>query len=201
MKVVIIVGVALLITILGLSIYLQPNDFSLCPMSDKPITRQGCDAADAIVAISGGDTAARTEHAITLYKNGWAPLLIFSGAAQDKSGPSNAVAMRQLATSAGVPARAILVEEDSANTQQNAANTKKLLTSRGIKKIILVTSGYHQRRASLEFHRILDNTVTIENSPTFDKDWNWWWWMTPRGWWLAGGEFVKIIAFYTGTDQ
>jgi len=201
MKTVIIIAIALLIATLGLSLYLQPNDFSGCQLDKEPATQDGCDVADAIVAVSGGDTAARTQHAIGLYQNGWAPLLIFSGAAQDKTGPSNALAMRQLAREAGVPSSDIVIEEESANTQQNAANTKKLLTSRGVKNIILVTSGYHQRRASLEFHHMLENAVVVQNSPTVDKDWDWWWWLTPRGWWLAGGEFVKVIAFYLGAHQ
>src|SRR5688572_30026369 len=115
MKAAIIIVIALIVTTLSLSIYLQPNDFSLCPMGEKPITRDGCNAADAIVTVSGGDTAARTAHAIKLYENEWAPILIFSGAAQDKTGPSNALAMRKMAISAGVPASAILIEEESAN--------------------------------------------------------------------------------------
>ncbi len=201
MKIVTIILATFFIGILGLGIYLQPNDFVFCPMTDKPTSRDGCRAVDAIVAVSGGDTAARTNHAITLYKNEWAPLLIFSGAAQDKTGPSNALAMRKIAIEAGVPAMNILIEEDSANTQQNAENTNQLLDENDIKSVILVTSAYHQRRASLEFHRKLNDDVSIKNSPTYDKDWSWFWWVTPRGWWLAGGEFVKIIAFYTGADQ
>lgn len=201
MKTAMIIIITLIVATIGLSIFLQPNDFRLCPMGEKPITRDGCKAVDAIVAVSGGDTVARTNHAISLYKNDWAPLLIFSGAAQDKTGPSNALAMRKLAIDAGVPAGDILIEEDSANTQQNAENTNQLLAEYDIKSVILVTSGYHQRRASLEFNRKLNDGVTIQNSPTSDKDWNWYWWATPRGWWLAGGEFIKIIALYTGADQ
>jgi uncharacterized SAM-binding protein YcdF (DUF218 family) len=201
MKAFAIIAVSIVVFAIGLGVYLQPNDFGLCPMDEKPITRDGCKAVDAIVAVSGGDTVARTQHAIMLYKNEWAPTLVFSGAAQDKTGPSNALAMREIAISSGVPAQDILIEEDSANTKQNAENTNRLLASNDIKSVILVTSSYHQRRASLEFHRKLNDSITIQNSPTYDKDWNWFWWATPRGWWLAIGEFVKIIAFYTGADQ
>jgi uncharacterized SAM-binding protein YcdF (DUF218 family) len=201
MKIVIAIAVAFILAIIGLGVYLQPNDFTLCPMTETPTTRDGCTAVDAIVTVSGGDTTARTNHAIMLYKNDWAPLLIFSGAAQDKTGPSNALAMRKIAVDAGVPANDILIEEDSANTHQNAENTNQLLSDYDVKSVILVTSAYHQRRASLEFHRRLNDGVTIKNSPTYDKDWNFFWWASPRGWWLAGGEFVKIIAFYTGADQ
>ena len=201
MKTVVSILLVFIIMALGLSVYLQPNDFTLCPMSEKPTTREGCDEADAIIAVSGGDTNARTAHAVDLYKNGWAPLIIFSGAAQDKSGPSNALAMRQIAIESGVPADAIAIEEDSENTEQNAVNTKTIVEERGIKQVILVTSGYHQRRASLEFGKQLGSSVTIENSPTSDRDWSWYWWLTPRGWWLALGEFTKIIAFYAGVSK
>ena len=40
-----------------------------------------CRKADAIVVVSGGDTNARTDEAIKLYKEGWAPLIVVSGAA------------------------------------------------------------------------------------------------------------------------
>lgn len=185
--------------IVGLSIYLQPHDFNLCT---KPTPSEQCREADAIVAISGGDTAARTKKAVELYKEGWAPLIIFSGAAQDKTGPSNALAMRQIAMDADVPPAAILIEEYAETTKQNAIKTNEVLESHGIRSVILVTSGYHQRRASLEFHKRIDQTtITVRNYPTNDKDWNWYWWLTPRGWWLAIGEFVKIIAFYGGASS
>jgi len=38
-----------------------------------------------------------------LYKHDWAKLLIFSGAAADKTGPSNAEAMKRQALAAGIP--------------------------------------------------------------------------------------------------
>jgi uncharacterized SAM-binding protein YcdF (DUF218 family) len=70
-----------------------------------------------------------------------------------------------------------------------------MIASNDIKSIILVTSGYHQRRASLEFSKRTTG-VTILNHPVAqDQDWSMWWWTNPRGWSLAVGEFFKIIAF------
>ena len=184
----------------GLGLYLQPNSFALCPYNQgKPVTREGCAPAGAIVAISGGDTAARTAAAVELYKNEWAPVLIFSGAAEDKDGPSNAAAMRLDAIKQGVPAGAILIEEMSENTNQNARMTRDLLRRHGISDIILVTSGYHMRRAMLEFSSMTsEDQITIRSSPTYDSHWGWWWWLTPRGWWLALSEFGGIMSFYLG---
>jgi len=194
-----IIPAGLAILIIGLSIYLQPNDFIGC--GKQPVASTDCDKADAIVVVSGGDTKARTAAGISLYKRGWADYLVLSGAALDKSGPSNAAAMKFQAEEAGVPSYAILVDEEAMNTQQNAENTQSIFKDRNFHDVILVTSGYHQRRASLEFNKDADGTI-IRNYPVIsDEDWNWYWWLTPRGWWLAGGEVVKIVAFHLGASS
>jgi uncharacterized SAM-binding protein YcdF (DUF218 family) len=182
--------------IIGLSFYLQPNDFIGC--SAQPTANTHCDKADAIVVVSGGDTEARTAAGITLYKDGWADYLVLSGAALDKSGPSNAAAMKLQAKNAGIPDDAILIDEEAMNTQQNAENALSIFKERNFGDIILVTSGYHQRRASLEFNKRAGDTVIRNHPVVTDKDWRWYWWVTPRGWWLAGGEVAKIVAFYLG---
>lgn len=196
MKWLVIIPVLLVAIIVGLSLYLQPNNFMAC--GKQPVAETDCAPADAIVVVSGGDTRARTAAGIDLYQRGWADYLVLSGAALDTSGPSNAAAMKLQAAQAGIPVEAILIDEEAMNTQQNAANTQSIFKERQFKDVILVTSGYHQRRASLEFNKRADDTV-IRNYPVVtDKDWGWYWWLTPRGWWLAGGEMVKIIAFYLG---
>ena len=180
--------------IFGISMYLQPNDLSQCDKS--PGVGMNCQTVDAIVAVSGGDTKARANWAINLYKNGWSKKLIFSGAAQDKSGPSNAAVMKNLAINAGIPGSNIYIDEYSETTGQNAVNSQTIFANHNIKRIILVTSSYHQRRANLEFNKRTGD-VAILNSPVQnDKDWSFWWWLTPRGWWLAISESVKIIIFY-----
>lgn len=192
MKFLLLIPVIALGVIVGLSVYLQPNDFIGC--DETPAQSGECAPADAIVVVSGGDTSARTAAGIDLYRRGWADTLIFSGAALDTTGPSNAAAMRAQALESGVPAEAIQVDETSRTTQENAENTQSIFAANDHHRVILVTSGYHQRRASLEFERRAEG-VTIMNYPvTHDSDWSAWWWLTPRGWWLAGGEMVKIVV-------
>ncbi len=200
MKWLIILPILVVAIIVTLSIYLQPNSFIGC--GTVPNETTGCTKADAIVVVSGGDTEARTQAGIDLYKNGWGDSLVLSGAAQDKTGPSNAAAMKQQAVEAGIPETSIYIDEEAANTQQNAKNTKSIFTDNNMSDIILVTSGYHQRRASLEFHKLSGDSITIRNSPVLqDKDWGWYWWLTPRGWWLAGTEIVKVGAFHLGATS
>ena len=197
MRVVLIIVAVAIAVILGLSVFLSPNDLSGC--SESPSDRAKCQNADAIVAISGGDTTARADEAIRLYQKGWASKLIFSGAAQDKSGPSNAEVMRQTALDAGVPAANIITEEEGETTKQNAENTQNIFQQNDITSVILVTSGYHQRRASLEFNKRSGDMVQVRNHPVaVDNQWSGLWWLTPTGWYLAISEFVKIIAFYAG---
>ncbi|MFY9227983.1 MAG: YdcF family protein [Candidatus Microsaccharimonas sp.] len=182
--------------ITAVSFYLQPNDFIGC--ADKPqIDAVGCKKADAIVVVSGGDTQARTDEAIRLFNDGWAGALVLSGAAQDKTGLSNAAAMRVRALVAGVPAEAIYIDELSETTEENAKNSGVIFKEHNFDRVILVTSGYHQRRALLEFERNA-GSVEVFNRPVLnDKDWSFWsWWLSARGWWLAGGELARVIVFY-----
>lgn len=197
MKLIIAIFLVFIFVVLGLSVYLSPNDLASC--SDSPSGNGNCKKVDAIVAVSGGDTPARTQEAVRLYKAGWANSLIFSGAAQDKSGPSNAAVMRADAIAAGVSPGVISIEEQGETTKQNADKTQQLLEEKKVKTVILVTSAYHQRRASLEFSERANSKVMLINHPVaHDKQWSQWWWLTPGGWYLAVGEFFKIIAFYSG---
>ena len=198
MKTLLMVIVALFVIVLGLSFYLTPDDLMAC--ADRPDQTKICERADAIVAISGGDTMARADEAIRLYQNSWAGTLIFSGAAQDKTGPSNAEAMRRHALERGVPDSAIILEEESATTKQNAKKTRNIFEERGASSVILVTSAYHQRRAGLEFTQSAGKNVVVRNHPVAtDKQWaGRWWWLTPTGWYLAVSEFFKVIVFYMG---
>jgi uncharacterized SAM-binding protein YcdF (DUF218 family) len=133
--------------------------------------------ADAIVAISG-DTGARAESAVTLWKAGWAPIIIFSGAAIDPESVSSAEIMRREALRQGVPESAMVIEPASATTEENAAFVARLMVERRMRSAILVTSPYHQRRASMEFARAFGPTaLTFRNRPATDVEWNaflWW---------------------------
>lgn len=200
MKTIIASVVAFVVIILGLSVYLTPNDLASCDTTPSDV--KPCQKADAIVAISGGDTPARVREAVMLYKKGWASKLVFSGAARDKSGPSNAEAMRRIARAEGVPDSDIITEESSETTKQNAENTQNILKRNQISSVIIVTSAYHQRRAGLEFRARANGTVDVRNHPvSSDNQWSSWWWVTPTGWYLAVSEFVKIMAFYLGGSR
>jgi uncharacterized SAM-binding protein YcdF (DUF218 family) len=134
--------------------------------------------ADVIVAVSG-DNGPRTATAVRLWKDGLAPLLLFSGASLDPDSVSSAELMKREAVRQGVPETAILLEPLSATTEENARRTAELMSGRGLHTAILVTSPYHQRRASLLFSRAFAPAgLTFRNHPADDPEWD------PDRWWL-----------------
>lgn len=196
----IITTIILMIAIVvGIDTYLSPDDLTRCQGVEST---GSCRSADAIVVISGGDTIARTNEAIRLLKEGWAEYIIFSGAAADKGGPSNALAMREHALKNGVSQGRTIIEEQSETTKQNAEQVHQKLEALDMRDLILVTSGYHMRRAGLEFSRALPDDFEIRRHPVAsDKQWGDMWWFTPRGWWLAVGELAKIGLLYAGASR
>jgi len=136
--------------------------------------------------------------AITLWKAGWAPIIVFSGAAIDPDSVSSAEIMRREALRQGVPENAVLVEGASTTTEENAAEVARLMAGRKLHSAILVTSPYHQRRAAYEFHRAFDpRGLVFRNHPASDPEWNafLWWRQEPvRSRTLL--ELVKLGAVY-----
>ncbi|WP_255897475.1 YdcF family protein [Rufibacter sediminis] len=101
--------------------------------------------------------AERILDAIQLYKMGKLQKIIISGGSGfikevQKTEASN---LQQTALYAGVPAADILLEERSRNTHENALYTKELLQSQPqLRKLLLITSAFHMRRAQGCFKKV-----------------------------------------------
>ncbi len=137
---------------------------------DKGIA--GAPAAQAIVVLGGSlnmpselhpssgitNSSDRMLMALRLYRAGKASLLVLSGGDSpllEKSRKKHeADEMRDLLEEWGVPASAILDENGSINTHENALFTHQLLQQRGIERILLVTSALHMPRAAATFRKV-----------------------------------------------
>lgn len=96
--------------------------------------------------------ADRVWYAARLFHVGKAPLLLLSGGSDpQRQALSEARAMAIFLADLGVPAQAMLLEEGSRNTRQNAAFSAALLKTRGIDRVLLVTSALHMPRAMALF--------------------------------------------------
>jgi uncharacterized SAM-binding protein YcdF (DUF218 family) len=128
-------------------------------------------AAEAIVVLGGVihmpsaqhghsallDPSDRLLEALRLYRAGKAPLVLCSGGnnpvfAANRPFPEAKIAC-QLLEEWGIPEQAVLLEDQSENTQENAAFSYRLLQARGIRRILLVTSAVHMPRAMAAFRK------------------------------------------------
>lgn len=102
-----------------------------------------------------GDGADRVWHAARLYRQGLAPRIIVSGGHgvgldSRKNLQTESQAMKALLIDFGVPENAIVMEQDSRNTRENAGFTKQLI---GDQRAALITSAFHMPRALANFQR------------------------------------------------
>jgi uncharacterized SAM-binding protein YcdF (DUF218 family) len=94
----------------------------------------------------------RAEHAAALYKQGLADHVICSGGIGDNPPAEARVACGRV-IELGVPADAVLYEENSHSTEENAAYTAALMREHGWQTAIIDTDGFHLLRATLMFQR------------------------------------------------
>jgi uncharacterized SAM-binding protein YcdF (DUF218 family) len=91
--------------------------------------------------------------AAALYRDGMAPLIVFTGATsrttRDRMPRGEAEHYRERALELGVPADAILVEPNARNTGENIMFSRALLADQGVAvtSVLLVCKPYEERRA------------------------------------------------------
>lgn len=127
-----------------------------------PLPAQALPQADAIVVLGGlmlpadppaaphpdlNAAADRAWHAARLYRAGRAPTVICSGgrAPQSRAAGPECPDVARLLAELGVPAPAIVLENASRTTRENAEHTARLLDPGA--RVLLVTSALHMRRA------------------------------------------------------
>ena len=117
--------------------------------------------ADAIIILGSGTRAngavspayaRRIRHAVTLYQRGLAPYLLCTGGyANQWRVKSEAQACKEYLAEWNIPESAILMEEVSRSTEENAIEAKKVMDANGLHTAILVTDNFHILRSELYF--------------------------------------------------
>ena len=129
---------------------------------------------DAIFALGSNDTRV-AERAAELYKQGYAPYVIFAGANGKAStlSQSEAEVFAEIAVAKGVPEDRIIKEPLSTNTGENVLFVKKLLEEKGLSfnSFILVQKPYMERRTYATFRKQWPEADCVVTSPqvTFDE--------------------------------
>lgn len=135
-----------------------------------------------------------------LYKEGYAPLILFTLEHLDLGDEylaAHGVAVETPAERAkrdlvrfGIPASAFLIPPDlHDNTAQEAATLARLAVANRWKTVIVVSSGYHTRRAGFAFERALrgTNVKVIMRPSRFDDG-------QPATWWRSRSDIRWLLS-------
>lgn len=127
--------------------------------------------ADAIVVLGaaqfngtpGGVFEARLQHAVDLYKAGVAPYLVVTGGKLPADRTTEAASARRWAIDHGVPASAILGENQGRNTIESIEAVAEIFRQKGLKSAVFVSDRTHMLRV---LRMATDQGIVASGSPT-----------------------------------
>jgi hypothetical protein len=140
-------------------------------------------SVDAVIGFGSFDLKI-PRRCLDLYRQGRAPLIVFSGGMGAGTGdlgrPEAHAFLDEVRARGGVPDGDLVIEDRSTNTGENVAETTRLLEGRGrpfgrkggIRSALIVASAYRQRRVDLTCRRH-HPTVRWVNAPpvtTFEDE-------------------------------
>jgi len=148
--------------------------------------------ADAIVVL-GGDFGTRVYFACQLFKQGYAPKMVVCGGALGWR-LNFAQNMRDEARFLGVPEKGIILENRSMSTWENAQLVLPIIEKNKWKKIILVSSPYHMRRAILVFEKVFrGHEIVIVPAPAWTNKYSNY---NPYRWWTRQEDTAFVVLEY-----
>lgn len=162
--------------------------------------------SDAIV-LSTGDLYNRPSVAARLYHQGYASWIMFSPLEKNLAEKFGIVAehgtlLRKVLVSLGVPDSSIILlhfEGGVTSTFDEALSVRNFIAERpSLKKIIVVTSAFHTRRASLVYRKALHHLnveVLMAPAPYSHVDVNEWW-KSEDGLIFCLNEYVKLVYYW-----
>lgn len=165
---------------------------------------------DAIVVLAGS-TMERPMEAADLYRDGYSRTIVLTRQVRDGgeqalvargiSFPEDVERVRQALLELGIPRQAIVIPERAhSSTAAEAITIRELTASHGWRRIIVVSSKYHLRRARFAFRRELRETgvEVVMRGTRYDPS-------DPERWWRhradlreVGPEALKLVAYVLG---
>lgn len=173
--------------------------FLLPGMTDYLVIESSPKPSDVIIVLGGEVKGERTKLAVKLFQKGMAKKIIFSDGT-DLSWRLKAVdEMVALAQQLGVPKTAIVKEQASQSTYENALYTRKLMEQNGWSSAIIVTTNWHLRRTSFIFGKIYANSniaLCYAGAPdpyhsSFEQ-----WWKDGEREQVILTEWAKLIVYW-----
>ena len=134
----------------------------------QPRTLQPADAVVVLGAAAWGKNPSpvfkeRINFGLSLYQQGLAPKIIFTGGTPVEGYPTEAAVAARYAGKHGMKQADMLLETQSRDTYENLLNTRTLATQNDINSLIVVSDPHHLARA----HYIADDLdMQVQTAPT-----------------------------------
>jgi uncharacterized SAM-binding protein YcdF (DUF218 family) len=145
--------------------------------------RQNTQKTDAIVVLAGGK--GRVEEGVRLFRASRAKFLFFVGV-----DPSVRKSDLYRPKHGDPSADNVILENASRNTLENSLYGRDLIVRSGVHSVLLLTSRYHLKRASILFSNSLPRDITIIPYPVDSVN-------LKESWWSHGGSFQLLFReFY-----
>ena len=153
-------------------------------------------SADAIVVMSDDNFYAdRATHAAELFRQGAAPLVIASGRRLRPSAGISELMEHDL-IERGVPKEKIVrFPHDASNTIEEATAITRFASEHGWKKLIVVTSNFHTRRARYIFLKVAPVGMEISMASARDGDFD------PERWWESRKSIKEFLGELVGMPE
>ena len=166
--------------------------------------------ADAIFVLAG-TRLERPLEAMDLYNEGHAPLIVLSPGRPEYGEfvlrqrgvpfPTETEQARDALVRSGLPPEAVMATSGYVdNTAQEANLIRAMVKANHWRRVILVTSKYHTRRAAFAFRRGLEGTGAdvIMRASRYDPSDPARWWRSRADFRFASSEFQKLLAYRLG---
>jgi len=131
--------------------------------------------ADAIIVLGAAQyngrpspvLRARLDHAIELYREGYAPIIVVTGGVGRGDTLSEAIVGQRYLVAHEVPEEDVVAQPLGRSTRTSMTAVGDWLRERGLRRKLLVSDPFHMFRLLLEARRILflDDTAPTESSP------------------------------------
>ena len=172
------------------------------------VVSEPLESADAVVVLAGSSSyTERAREAARIFREGRVGVVVLTNdnlrggwsSAEQRNPLFVERAVAEL-KQAGVPAERIeIVSRPVTSTYDEAVVMREHAAARGYRSLLVVTSGYHSRRARWTFrHAFAGANLRVGVEPVEPGQQTpraHLWWLTPRGWDWVAGEDAKLIYY------
>lgn len=164
--------------------------------------------ADALVVLGGSATyRERAEYAARLFARGFAPMVVLTDDGQrggwsqaQQRNPFFVERAAAVLREAGVPAEKVeTLPRQTASTYEEAVALREYAEARGLRSLLVVTSGYHSRRALWTLGRAFhESPVSVRLAavpPGMQTPRRAFWWLSLNGWRTVALEYPKLVYY------